>query len=138
MSAAMDGGRGTIEVEDLALPTGDGGRAMVRIYRPPDVGGVLPVVLCLAEGLGADDWLARALAAGTRSAVVVPEELFSRDLESRYELLSWIAEEGARRRLDGSRIAIVGDGRAHELVQLARARGGPDLCPVEALTQSAP
>jgi hypothetical protein len=127
-----------VEVEDVALPTGGPGGALVRIFRPPEVVSALPVVLYLADRAGADDELARALAARSRTAVLVPEEELSRDLESSYLLLCWIAAQGARRRLDGSRIAIVGNGRAADLVRLAGARGGPALCPVEALSPPKP
>jgi acetyl esterase/lipase len=133
-----DRGAVVVEVEDVALPA-DGSRAvLVRIFRPPDAEGILPVVLYVAERLRADDSQARTLAVEARAAVVVPERDFSGEAESGYEVLRWIASQGARRRLDGSRIAVVGDGRADELVRLACDRGGPALCAVDALTRTGP
>lgn len=117
MDAANDGAT-AVEVEDVALPAGDGSRVMVRIFRPVDVDGGLPVVLYLPDPVGPDDGLPRELARADRVAVLVPES--ARDVETSRELLRWIVTEGARRGLDGNRIALMGDGLAAELALRAQ------------------
>ena len=138
MRAAADGRRATVEVEDIALPAGGRGRVMVRIFRPSEVEGLLPVVLYLRDRAGADDRVARDLAARAQAAVLLPDEESDRYLETSYELLRWVAAEGARRRLDGTRIALVGDGPAAELALLVLERGGPHVSAVDALSPPAP
>jgi acetyl esterase/lipase len=130
------GPRFEVEVEDLALPAGGHGLVMVRIFRPQEAEGPLPVIL-FVDDLATDDRVARELAAGAHAAVLARED-GGCDLETGYELLRWISAQGGRRRLDGSRIAVVGGGFAAELVQLNRTRGGPALCALDALSQPGP
>jgi len=136
--------RDDVDVEDVALPLGPGRRTLVRIFRPGQAERALPVVLHLQLGAPLrrrDDvpgeWLARELAAGTGAAVLMPElapagrHRQREVLEQSYELLCWIAREGARRQLDGSRIALAGGGLggslAAALALLAARRAGPAL-----------
>lgn len=114
-----------VEVEDVAMPSGNDGRVMVRIFRPADIEGGLPVVLCLQDPPGPADWMARELARTERVAVLVPES--TSDIETVRGLLGWIVAEGARRRLDGARIEVMGDGMAAELAIRAQVplRSGP-------------
>jgi hypothetical protein len=69
--------------------------------------------------------MARELARTERVAVLVPES--TSDIETVRGLLSWIVAEGARRRLDGARIEVMGDGMAAELAIRAQVplRSGP-------------
>jgi acetyl esterase/lipase len=97
------------------------GDVRVRIVRPPDAVGMLPVILYMHGGgwvLGnADthDRLVRELAVGTGAAVVFveydrsPEARYPVALEQGYATAQWIVRQGAANQLDPNRIAVAGD-----------------------------
>jgi acetyl esterase/lipase len=99
----------------------DVGDVRVRIVRPRDAIGTLPVILYMHGGgwvLGdADthDRLVRELAVGTGAAVVFvdydrsPEARYPVALEQGYATAEWIVREGASNQLDPNRIAVAGD-----------------------------
>jgi acetyl esterase/lipase len=99
----------------------DVGDVRVRIARPPDAVGMLPVILYMHGGgwvLGnADthDRLVRELAVGTGAAVVFveyarsPEARYPVAIEQGYATAQWIVREGAANHLDPKRIAVAGD-----------------------------
>src|SRR3954462_15021473 len=99
----------------------DVGDVRVRIVRPTDAVGTLPVILYMHGGgwvLGnADthDRLVRELAVGTGAAVVFveydrsPEARYPVALEQGYATAQWVVREGAANALDASRIAVAGD-----------------------------
>jgi acetyl esterase len=99
----------------------DVGDVRVRIARPPDAVGTLPVILYMHGGgwvLGnADthDRLVRELAVGTGAAVVFveyarsPEARYPVAIEQGYATAQWIVREGAANQLDPNRIAVAGD-----------------------------
>ena len=99
----------------------DVGDVRVRIVRPPDAVGTLPVILYMHGGgwvLGnADthDRLVRALAVGTGAAVVFveyarsPEARYPVAIEQGYATAQWIVREGAANQLDPNRMAVAGD-----------------------------
>ena len=99
----------------------DVGDVRVRIVRPPDAVGTLPVILYMHGGgwvLGnADthDRLVRELAVGTGAAVVFveydrsPEARYPVAIEQGYATAQWIVREGAANQLDPNRIAVAGD-----------------------------
>src|SRR4051794_4947976 len=99
----------------------DVGDVRVRIVRPHDSVGPLPVVVYMHGGgwvLGnADthDRLVRELAVGARAAVGFveydrsPEARYPVAIEQGYATARWIAREGAANGLDPGRIAIAGD-----------------------------
>jgi len=99
----------------------DVGDVRVRIVRPPDAVGTLPVILYMHGGgwvLGnaaTHDRLVRELAVGTGAAVVfveydrAPEARYPVALEQGYATAQWIVREGAANQLDPSRIAVAGD-----------------------------
>ena len=99
----------------------DVGDVRVRIVRPPDAVGTLPVILYMHGGgwvLGnADthDRLVRELAVGTGAAVVFveydrsPEARYPVAIEQGYATAQWIVREGAAKQLDPNRIAVAGD-----------------------------
>src|SRR3954453_19618120 len=99
----------------------DVGDVRVRIVRPPDAAGTLPVILYMHGGgwvLGnADthDRLVRELAVGTGAAVVFveydrsPEARYPVAIEQGYATAQWIVREGAANQLDADRIAVAGD-----------------------------
>ena len=111
-----------LDVEDrwitVAAEVGD---VRVRIVRPPDAAGPLPVILYMHGGgwvLGnADthDRLVRELAVGTGAAVVFveydrsPEAHYPVAIEQGYATAQWIVREGAAHQLDPDRIAVAGD-----------------------------
>jgi acetyl esterase len=99
----------------------DVGDVRVRIVRPPDAVGTLPVILYMHGGgwvLGnADthDRLVREVAVGTGAAVVFvdydrsPETRYPVAIEQGYATAQWIVRDGAANQLDPNRIAIAGD-----------------------------
>jgi acetyl esterase len=104
----------------LTVPA-DVGDVAVRIVRPEDAVGPLPVVLYMHGGgwvLGnaqTHDRLVRELAVGANAAVVFveydrsPEARYPVAIEQGYATALWIAREGAAHGLDPERIAVAGD-----------------------------
>jgi acetyl esterase len=111
-----------LPVEDrwITVPA-EVGDVRVRIVRPPDADGALPVILYMHGGgwvLGnADthDRLVRELADGTGAAVVFveydrsPEAHYPVAIEQGYATAQWIVREGDANGLDPDRIAVAGD-----------------------------
>src|SRR4051794_1568003 len=99
----------------------DVGDVRVRIVRPPDAAGRLPVILYMHGGgwvlgnAGTHDRLVRELAVGTGAAVVFvdydrsPEARYPVAIEQGYATAQWIVREGAANQLDPNRIAVAGD-----------------------------
>jgi acetyl esterase len=97
------------------------GDVRVRIVRPPDAVGTLPVILYMHGGgwvLGnaeTHDRLVRELADGTEAAVVFveygrsPEARYPVAIEQGYATAEWIVREGDANQLDPERIAVAGD-----------------------------
>jgi acetyl esterase len=115
------------------------GDVRVRIVRPPDAVGTLPVILYMHGGgwvLGnADthDRLVRELAIGTGAAVAFveydrsPEAHYPVAIEQGYATARWIVREGAANQLDPNRMAVAGDsvggGMTAALALMAGERG---------------
>src|SRR5918998_64458 len=115
------------------------GDVRVRIVRPPDAVGTLPVILYMHGGgwvLGnADthDRLVRELADGTEAAVAFveydrsPEAHYPVAIEQGYATAQWIVREGDANQLDPERIAVAGDsvggGMTAALALMANERG---------------
>jgi acetyl esterase len=111
----------------------------VRIVRPPDAAGTLPVILYMHGGgwvLGnADthDRLVRELADGAEAAVVFveydrsPEAHYPVAIEQGYATAEWIVREGDANELNPERIAVAGDsvggGMTAALALMANERG---------------
>jgi acetyl esterase len=99
----------------------DVGDVRVRIVRPPDAVGTLPMILYMHGGgwvLGdaaTPDRLVRELAVGTGAAVVFvdydrsPETRYPVAIEQGYATAQWIVRDGAANQLDANRIAVAGD-----------------------------
>jgi acetyl esterase len=97
------------------------GDVRVRIVRPKDVAGPLPVVLYLHGGgwvLGSassHDRLVRELAVGAAAAVafveysLAPEAKYPVQIEQAYGVAQWINQHGEREGLDSTRMAVAGD-----------------------------
>ncbi len=117
----------------------DVGDVRVRIVRPPDAAGTLPVILYMHGGgwvLGnADthDRLVRELADGTEAAVAFveydrsPEAHYPVAIEQGYATAQWIVREGDANQLDPERMAVAGDSvggcMAAALALMANERG---------------
>ena len=115
------------------------GDVRVRIVRPPDATGALPVILYMHGGgwvLGGThthDRLVRELAVGTGAAVAfveydrAPEAHYPVAIEQGYATAQWILREGAAHGLDPERIAVAGDsvggGMTAALALMAKERG---------------
>lgn len=141
-----------VSAEWFALPGGPTGHVRVKVVRPADSVGEIPVVLFL-HGLGwvlgdagTHERLVRAFVLGTDAAVVfveyerAPEARYPVAVEQCYAVAKWIVEQGGEIGLDGSRMAAVGDSAGGNLVAaltlLAKERGGVRLvqqvllCPI--------
>jgi acetyl esterase/lipase len=117
----------------------DVGDVRVRIVRPPDAVGTLPVILYMHGGgwvlgnAGTHDRLVRELAVGTGAAVAFveyersPEAHYPVAIEQGYATAQWIVHEGAANQLDPDRVAIAGDsaggGMTAALALMASERG---------------
>jgi acetyl esterase len=139
---AGDVARPEVEIEDTAVPGGPSGRVPVRILRPKGAGGrPLPAIVYIHGGgwvfgnAHTHDRLIRELAVGAGAAVVFPDYSLSPEaryptaVEEGHAVAGWVAGHGVERGLDGSRLAVAGDGvggnMAAAITLLAKARGGP-------------
>jgi len=129
--------------EDVTIPGGPNGQVSVRIVRPAQSRGLLPVIMYFHGGgwiLGSKhthDRLIREIATGTGAAVVFvnytpsPEAHYPVPIEEAYAATQYMAEHGAEHKLDGSRLAIAGDSVGGNMTAavslLAKQRGGPKI-----------
>ena len=125
----------------VVAPVGPKGFVHLHLVRPTEFRNPLPVVMLFPGGgwaLGdatTHDRLARELAVGVRATVVIvefsrpPESRFPIAIEEAYTATKYIAENSASLGVDGSRVAIVGDGGggniAAAMTLLCKERGGP-------------
>ena len=132
-----------VDIEDRMLGDGPGGQVSVRIVRPQRVAGLLPAVMYFHGGgwvLGdreTHDRLLRELAAGAQAAVVFvnysrsPEARYPMALEQAYAATRWVAELGTGIGVDGSHLAVAGDGAGGNLAActalLATRTGSPRI-----------
>jgi acetyl esterase len=131
------------DIEDTTISGGPSGEVSIRIVRPKGATGSLPVIL-YTHGAGwvfgnahTHDRLVRELAAGTGAAVVytnyslAPEARYPTAIEEIYAVLEWIAEHGAEKQLDASRITVAGDSvggnMSAAITLMAKQRSGPKL-----------
>ena len=128
----------SVDEEWVTVPA-EVGDVRVRIVRPPDAKGTLPVILYMHGGgwvIGnaqTHDRVVRELAVGTGAAVVFveydrsPEAHYPVAIEQGYATAQWIVREGAANGLDPDRIAIAGDsvggGMTAALALMAKERG---------------
>ena len=128
-----------VDIIDTTVPGGPSGAVSVRILRPQNSPGPLPVIVYI-HGAGwvfgnahTHDRLIRELAVGANAAVVFPHYSFSPEakyptaIEESYAVARWVAQHGAEENLDPTRIAIVGDSvggnMSAALTLLAKQRG---------------
>jgi acetyl esterase len=132
-----------VDIDDTTIPGGPSGQVSIRILRPKGATGQLPV-LFYTHGAGwvfgnahTHDRLIRELTAGTGAAVVFthyslsPEARYPTAIEEIYAGLSWVAEHGSEKNLDGSRIVVAGDSVGGNMTAaitlMAKQRSGPKL-----------
>jgi acetyl esterase len=109
------------DIEEKVLPVGPTGEVPVRIYRPQESKGPLPVVMYFHGGgwvLGSKnthDRLLRDLTNATNAAFVFvsytpsPEAQFPVSIEQAYAATTYVAEHGRELNLDTTRLAVAGD-----------------------------
>jgi acetyl esterase len=130
-------------IEDTTFPVGPTGTTRIRIVRPEGAKGPLPAVMWFHGGgwiLGDRETharLVREIANATRAAVVFvdydrsPEAHYPVAIEQAYAATKYIAENGARHGIDGSRLVVAGDSVGGNMVAavtlLAKERGGPKI-----------
>jgi acetyl esterase/lipase len=128
-----------VHEEWTTVEGGPTGSVRVRIVRPPDAAGTLPVVLYV-HGAGwvfgdahTHDRLVRDLAVGAHAAVVfpeydrAPEHRYPTQIEQAWAVAEWVVREGSANLLDASRMAVAGDSvggnMSAALTLLAKERG---------------
>jgi acetyl esterase len=125
--------------ESWVTVSSDYGDVRVRLVRPPDTIGSLPVVLYLHGGgwiMGSSvthDLLTRRLAIGANAAVAfveyarAPEARYPTQNEQAYAVAQWITAQGHGGGFDPTRIAVAGDSAggnmATVLTMMANHRG---------------
>lgn len=130
-------------VEDRNIPGGPSGQLSVRIIRPANTTGKLPVIMYFHGGgwiLGSKnthDRLVREIAQGANAAVVLvnftpsPEAKYPVAIEEAYAATKYIAAHGGELNLDSARLAVAGDSvggnMAAAVTILVKQRGGPNL-----------
>ena len=127
-----------VQEEWITVPA-EVGDARVRIVKPVDSSGVLPVIVYMHGGgwiLGnaaTHDRLVRELAVGARAALLFveypnsPEAHYPVAIEQGYATAQWAVREGASQGLDASRMAVAGESvggdMAAALSIMAKQRG---------------
>ena len=130
-----------VQIKDVTLPIGPTGQTSIRVIRPQDAIGVLPVIIYMHGGgwvLGdreTHDRLIRELAIGANAALVFvdydrsPEARFPVAIEQGYAVAKHIAANADKLMVDGNRIVIAGDSvggnMAAVIALLAKERQGP-------------
>ncbi len=132
-----------VDIEELTIAGGPSGHVSLRIVRPPDTVGDLPVILYI-HGAGwvfgnahTHDRLVRELAVGANAAVVFPNYSLSPEakypvaIEECYAALQWIASNGHELRLNAKQLTVAGDSvggnMAAALTLMTKDRGGPAI-----------
>ncbi|WP_353940792.1 alpha/beta hydrolase [Streptomyces sp. HUAS MG91] len=131
-------------VEDREIPgAADGPPIPVRIYRPEDAAGPVPVVVFFHGGgwvicdLDSHDSTARALCRDAGAVVVsvdyrlAPEHRFPAAVDDAYAAVRWVAGHAAELGADAAALSVAGDSAGGNLAavvaQIARDEGGPAI-----------
>lgn len=131
------------QIEDVTILGGPTGTVNLRIVRPLNATGKLPVIMYHHGGgwiLGSKethDRLIRELAVGAHAAVVfvdysrTPEVQYPIANEQSYAALIWVTEQGVEYGLDSDRIAVAGDSAGGNMTAavtlMAKERSGPAI-----------
>jgi acetyl esterase len=132
-----------VQVEDKTIPVGPKGKTSIKILRPQNVQGELPVVVYvhgagwILGNYGNFERLVCDLVDGAQVGLVFvnyslsPENRYPTALEEIYETAKYISENGKQFNFDGSRLAIAGDSvggnMATAVSLLAKERKGPRI-----------
>ncbi len=120
-TVALDRAGSPVRVEELTLPSRDGGSLSARLYLGPNPQLPRPVLLFfhgggyVLGGLDSHDSLCRDLAQRTPCAVLAvdyrlaPEHKFPTAFQDAEDASAWLLERGTEYGLDTSRIAFAGD-----------------------------
>jgi acetyl esterase len=149
---SMPVGKPSARFDDMTFPTGPTGSVRVRIVRPRDAIGALPVVIyCHGGGwicgdADTHDRLIRELSVGAGAALVFigydlsPEAQYPVAIEQCYAAMLYVAAHAQALNVDAMRVAIIGDGTggtiAASVTLLAKVRRGPKIdvqvliCPI--------
>jgi acetyl esterase len=136
-------GRPNANIEDLTFPVGPAGAVPVRIVRPKSAVGIIPVVMFFHGGgwvagdVGTHDRLVREIAVAVHAAVVfvgfgrAPEVHFPIAVEEAYAATQYVVNNAERLNLDGTRLAVVGDGSGGNMAAavtiMSKQRRGPKI-----------
>lgn len=128
---------------DRTLAVGPTGQTTIRVVRPEEAEGALPVVIYIHGGgwvLGdreTHDRLVGELAAGSGAVFVFvdyersPESRYPVAIEQAYAVTRYVAEHPEEFGADARRLAVAGDSvggnMAAVVALLAKERGGPDI-----------
>jgi len=128
-------------IQDRVLNVGPTGHTAIRVVRPVNGRGTLPVVIYVHGGgwvLGdknTHDRLVREIAAGARAVVVfvdyerAPESRYPAAIEQSYAVAKYVAQNAKEFGADASRMAIAGDSvggnMAAAVALMAKERKGP-------------
>ncbi|HEU4994072.1 MAG TPA: alpha/beta hydrolase [Gemmatimonadaceae bacterium] len=131
------------DIKDVVWPVGPTGSTRIRIYRPQDATGVLPVVMYFHGGgwvLGdkiTHDRLVRELTDGVKAAFVFvdyinsPEAKYPRQNEQAYASMKYVVEHARELMVDATRLAIAGDSvggnMCAAITLMAKERSGPRI-----------
>jgi acetyl esterase len=136
-------GKPNAHIEDMTWPVGPRGAVPVRIVRPMNTLVRLPVVMFLHGGgwvagnADTHDRLVREIAVAAQAAVVfvgfgcAPEVQFPIPVEEAYAATTYVVNNANNLDLDGTRLAVVGDGTggniAAALTLMCKQRRGPKI-----------
>ncbi|UKS29194.1 alpha/beta hydrolase [Paenibacillus sp. HWE-109] len=132
-----------VDMEDLTIDGGPSGQVSVRIMRPKNAPGPLPVIVYI-HGAGwvfgnehTHDRLIRELAVGSQSIVVFPnyslspEAKYPTALEEIYAVVQWVADNSRDYGFDAERLTLAGDSvggnMAAAITLVAKERKGPAI-----------
>ena len=136
-------GKPNASILDMVLPAGPKGAVPVRIVRPKNTAGIMPVVMYFHGGgwvagdVDTHDRLIREIAVAAHAAVVfvafgrAPEIQFPIAIEEAYAATNYLAHHADSLNLDGKRLAVVGDGAGGNMAAavaiMAKQRRGPKI-----------
>ena len=136
-------GKPIANIEDTTFPVGPTGAVPVRIFRPSYTIGIIPVVMFFHGGgwvagdVDTHDRLVREIAVAVHAAVVfvgfgrAPEVRFPIAVEQAYAATTYVVNNADRLNLDGTRLAVVGDGAGGNMAAavtiMAKQRRGPKI-----------
>ncbi|WP_454854347.1 alpha/beta hydrolase [Rhizobium binxianense] len=129
--------------QERVLKVGPDGQTKIRVVRPADAAGVLPVVVYVHGGgwvIGdkeTHDRLVRELAVGANTVIVFvdydrsPESRYPTAIEQSYAVAKYVAEHPAEFGADPNRLAVAGDSvggnMATAVALMAKERKGPGI-----------